>query len=66
MPKPFKTRGDEKVASVGDLEWSEVAAILKTMAEDETLTLHKLEIRQKQDGIWRVIIRASRKAKGEI
>lgn len=63
MPKPFKTKGDEKVQSVGDLEWPEVAAILSTMAEDKTLVLHKLEIRQKQDGYWRVIIRASREAR---
>lgn len=63
MPKPSKTRGEEKVASVGDLEWPEVTAILQTMSTDETLVLHKLEIRQKQDGLWRVIVRASRKVR---
>lgn len=57
------TATDTRVASVGDLEWPEVQAILKTMADDETLQLHKLEVRRKQDGIYRVIVRAAKKEK---
>lgn len=58
----FNTRGnDDKVASVGDLEWPEVQAILTTMGEDKSLTLHKLEIRRKANGSFRTIIRATRK-----
>lgn len=62
MPKTeFKTKGtDDKVASVGDLDWPEVKAILQTMAEDKTLVLHKLEIRKKNNGTWRVIVRATK------
>lgn len=50
----------EKVATTGDLELSELKAMLKTMALDDHLVLHKLEIRQKQNNKWRVVCRASR------
>ena len=58
----FKTRGtDEKVASVGDLQYDEMKALLKTLAEDEYAIIHKLEIRKKAgDDLYRVICRVSR------
>lgn len=62
MATEFKTRGsNDKVASVGDLAWPEVQAILTTMGEDDSLTLHKLEIRRKANGTFRTIVRATRK-----
>jgi len=50
----------EKVATKGELEIKDLRALLKTMAEDDHLIIHKLEIRQKQDGKWRVVAQASR------
>lgn len=60
--QPFKTRGsDDKVASVGDLERDQMIAMLKTLAEDEYVIIHKLEIRKKAgENNYRVIVRASR------
>lgn len=51
---------NEKVAVADELELGDLKALLKTMAEDDNLLIHKLEIRQKQNGVWRVIARASR------
>ena len=58
MPK--KLNEIEKVASKGELDVKELRALLKTMAEDDHLIIHKLEIRKKESGMWRVIVQASR------
>ena len=67
--KLFKTNGTgDKVASVGDLERDQMMAMLKTLAEDEFVIIHKLEIRKKAgENNYRVIVRASREksAQGE-
>lgn len=55
-----KTIEPEKVATKGELEIAELRALLKTMAEDDHLIIHKLEIRKKQGGRWRVVAQASR------
>lgn len=61
MAKTLKTIGtDDKVATVGDVDIKELRALLQTMAEDDHLIIHKLEIRQKQHGSWRFIARVSR------
>lgn len=57
----FRTIGDGSTSSVGDLEWSQVAAMLSTMGVDEHLDLIKLEIRKKGGGLFRVIVKAKQK-----
>lgn len=57
MPKKIDP---EKVATKGELDIKELRALLQTMAEDDHLIIHKLEIRQKSGGLWRVIAQASR------
>lgn len=64
MPK--KLNEIEKVASKGELDIKELRALLKTMAEDDHLIIHKLEIRKKQNGLWRVIAQASREKNAAI
>lgn len=52
---------DERVAVASDLEYSQMRALLKTMAEDDHVLIHKLEIRYRaQRNNYRVIVRASR------
>lgn len=55
------TRGsNDKIATVGDLSINELRALLSTMASDDNLIIHKLEIREKQNNCWRVVARVSR------
>jgi hypothetical protein len=56
-----KVNPGEKVASVGEMEEKHMRALLATLAEDEHALIHKLEIRLKQGGIYRVIARVTKK-----
>lgn len=52
---------DERVAVASDLSYSQMRALLKTMAEDDHVLIHKLEIRfRAQRNDYRVIVRATR------
>lgn len=52
---------DERVAVASDLDYNQMRALLKTMAEDDHVVIHKLEIRfRAQRNDYRVIVRASR------
>jgi hypothetical protein len=61
IKRPFITKGDDPVVSSGTLEWPQVQALLKTMAEDKNIDLKKMEIRRKQAGYYHVIVKAKRK-----
>lgn len=50
----------EKVAYTTEITKSDLRALLKTMAEDDHLLIHRLEIRLKQGNIYRVIARITR------
>lgn len=50
----------EKVAQFADLEYAEMRALLKTIIEDDHCLIHKLEVRLKQGGNYRCIVRVSR------
>lgn len=52
---------DERVAVASDLSYSQMRALLKTMAEDDHVLIHKLEIRfRAQRNDYRVIVRATK------
>lgn len=50
----------EKVAYTTEIAKQDLRALLKTMAEDDHLLIHRLEIRLKQGNVYRVIARITR------
>lgn len=50
----------EKVKINEDLPEDEIRGLLRGLAEDNTVTITKIDLRLKRTGIYRAVIRASR------
>lgn len=56
---------DDKILSIGELESSALKALLQTILDDEYATIDKLDIRLKQSGNYRVVMRILRGVKND-